>query len=83
MNPLSAEWMPYPPVLQRAIDDGHVCVANSTQGRVYAVSKRCPNLQQVKRAIAWRKKLELAWAAVITFCATTAIVALARWSNTL
>ena len=82
MNPLSSKWMPNPPALQRAITHGHVKVAESPQGRVYVISKQCPNTLQVKRAIALRNVVELVWVGAIALVASAAIAALARWTNT-
>ncbi|WP_426107827.1 hypothetical protein [Massilia sp. TSP1-1-2] len=82
MNPLSSKWMPNPPALKRAMKDGHVGVADSPQGRVYVISKKCPNARQVKRAIKLRTMLELAWVGAIACGATAAVAALAQWSNT-
>lgn len=82
MNLLSTKWIPNPPVLQRAIANGHVGVSDSPQGRVYVVSKMCPNSDQVKGAIALRTKLELAWAGALAVIAVGLIAWLAHWSNT-
>lgn len=82
MNLLSAKWMPNPPVLQQAIENGHVGVSDGPQGRIYVVSKLCPNPDQVKRAIALRNKLELAWAGSLGCGAVASIAWLAHLSNT-
>jgi hypothetical protein len=79
---LSTKWMPNPPTLQRAINAGHVAVTDHVQGRVYVVAKRCPNSKEVKRSIAFRNKLEIAWAGVVGASAVAGIAWLAHWSNT-
>lgn len=79
---LSTKWMPDPPTLRRAIELGHVGVTDGAQGRFYVVSKQCPNPDQVKRAIALRNKLEVAWAGAVAGVAVGGIAWLARWSNT-
>jgi hypothetical protein len=79
---LSTKWIPNPPTLQRAIEAGHVGVTDNTEGRFYMLSKQCPNPGQVKRAIALRNRLEIAWAGVVACCAVGGIAWLAQWSNT-
>lgn len=79
---LSTKWMPNPPTLKRAIEAGHVGVTENTNGRFYVLSKQCPNPEQVKRAIALRSKLEMAWAGAVACGAVVGIAWLARWSNT-
>lgn len=82
----STKWIPNPPTLQKAIEAGHVGVSDNTQGRVYVVSKQCPNRGEVKCAIALRTKSELAWVAIASGAlacgAIIAIAWLAQWSNT-
>lgn len=79
---LSTNWIPNPPTLQRAVEAGHVGVTDNREGRFYVVSKQCPNPELVKRAIALRNKLEVAWAGVVACGAVVGIAWLARWSNT-
>lgn len=74
MNPLSTRWLPNPPVLRRAIAMMHVGVSDGPQGRVYVVSQLCPNPDEVKRAIALRNKLEIAWAGALG-CAAVGVIA--------
>lgn len=82
MNILSTSWMPDPPTLKRAITKGHVGVINGPRGRFYVISKECPNSDQVRRAIALRNKLELAWIGGVGIASVVGIAWLAEWSNT-
>jgi hypothetical protein len=81
MNLLSTKWMPNPPTLQRAIADGYVGVSDGPQGRVYVVSRQCPNPAQIKHAIALRNMLEIAWAGAVGCVAAAGIALLAHWSD--
>ena len=83
MNLLSTKWMPDPPALQKAIAEGYVKVSDGPQGRVYVISRICPNPEQVRRSIALRNALEVALAVAVSSGAVVAFAWLAHWSNTI
>jgi hypothetical protein len=61
LNSVVAKYLPMPTELSNAVGSGHVRIQYRSDGSaLYFVKSDCPNVGEVRQAIAQRKKWELA-----------------------